>query len=374
MRKLYYIANVRLPTEKAHGIQIMEMCQAFAGSGVEVELVIPNRHTVIGGKIISEDPYGYYGVSETFKITKLWCLDWVKWGRIGFLVQTLSFALSTLFFAINKKGNFYTRDELIVVLMRVLGKKVFWEAHMGHANVFVRLVLWLKIPVIAITNGLKQSYGAEKSQEYKFLVAPDAVNINKFIFPLSRAQAREKLGFSSDEKIILYSGHLYHWKGVETLAEAARLGKNGWRFVFLGGSNKHIEDFKRRHGEIENIRILGGKPLNEIPIYLKAADVLVLPNSAKEEISRLYTSPMKLFEYMASGTPIVASDLPSLREILDESQAHFFEADNPENLILIIAKVLESEGEASERSAMALEKVKNYSWEERSRKILEFIS
>ena len=78
MKKIIYVANIRLPTEKAHGVQIMKMCEALARAGAIVELVVPNRHTHIGG-----DPFTYYEVEENFIITKLWVIA-TKY-RVGIL-------------------------------------------------------------------------------------------------------------------------------------------------------------------------------------------------------------------------------------------------------------------------------------------------
>jgi glycosyltransferase involved in cell wall biosynthesis len=368
MKKIYYIANVRLPTEKAHGIQIMEMCQALADLGNEVELWVPKRKNSV-----RETPFDYYGVEKNFRLRFLPCLDLVRFGKWGFILESFTFAVSAFGRAILKKGFFYSRDEVIVVMLKLIGKKVAWETHMGHTNFFVWLVDFLKTRIVAISEGLRQRY-MKKGEEKRFLVAPDGVNLNKFNLTLTKEEARMRLGLESDKKIILYSGHLYNWKGVGTLAEAARQAHNNWQFFFIGGSDKHIGDFRKRYAGTENIHVLGRKPLSEIPFYLKAADVLVLPNSAQEDISRLYTSPMKLFEYMASGTPIVASDLPSLREVLNEERAYFFQADSAESLVSTIGKVMDNEGEAAEKASKAHERVQNYTWEKRSRKILEFIS
>ena len=106
---------------------------------------------------------------------------------------------------------------------------------------------------------------------------------------------------------------------------------------------------------------------------MKAADVLVLPNSGKEKISRIYTSPLKMFEYMAAGVPIVASDLPSIREVLSEKTAFLFEADDARDLAEKIEMVLENKEGAGERARKALKEVKKYNWEERAGKILDFV-
>ena len=79
--KIIYIANARIPTEKAHGVQIMKMCQAFAKIGNKVTLVLPRRRNPI-----IADPFEYYVVSQSFNIIKLPTIDLVFLGKIGFLI------------------------------------------------------------------------------------------------------------------------------------------------------------------------------------------------------------------------------------------------------------------------------------------------
>jgi glycosyltransferase involved in cell wall biosynthesis len=169
--------------------------------------------------------------------------------------------------------------------------------------------------------------------------------------------------------VALYCGHLYGWKGAQTFADAAMRFTNYQLAVFVGGTDWDLEDFKEKNKNNSHILVLGRKPHTEIPLYLKAADVLVLPNSAQYKLSSHYTSPLKLFEYMASGTPIVASDIPSLREVLNERTAVFFEADNPVSLHEAVKSVFERGFETE-----SLNEVKHYTWEKRAQKIANFIS
>lgn len=372
MSKLFYVANIRLPTEKAHGIQIMEMCQAFAALGHDVELVVPRRKTMREGVRVEEDPLQYYDVRPIFKITKLWCLDWVKWGKLGFIVQSLTFALGAAWLSLSRQGFFYTRDEINALFLKVFGRRVIWEAHMGHKNFLTDLIIKLKVPMVVISQGLKQLYINMGVSPENIHVAPDGVDLEKFAMREAKKEARRKLGLDLDTRIILYTGHLYPWKGVDTLAESARSIRHDVQVIFIGGTDKHISSFGMRYSLLANIKVLGNKPHSEIPLYLSAADVLVLPNSAKEDISRLYTSPMKLFEYMASGIPIVASNLPALREVLDESDAYFFEPDNHASLAETIDSILDDYGQAMNKAKSALEKAELYSWKKRAESIVNF--
>ena len=340
MKKLYYIANIRLPTERAHGIQIMKMCESLAGQ-TQVELVVTNRTSKI-----KEDPFSYYGVKRNFRIKRFWCLDSVKIGKIGFRIETMSFIMGALPYLLSRKGIFYTRDESMAFLLKLFGKQVVWEVHMGQRNILAKLIVKMGVPLVVISHALKNLYPAAR----RMLVAPDAVDLEQFDISLMRREAREKLGLDPNKKLVVYTGSRQSWKGVETLEAATK---------FLPTDMETM--------------IIMGKSQAEIPAYLKAADVLVIPNSDKQAISRLYTSPMKLFEYMASGTPIVASNLPSLREIVDDSMASFFAPDNPESLAKTIEQVFSDYSQAEKKADVALERVKEYSWKNRAESILHFL-
>ena len=110
-----------------------------------------------------------------------------------------------------------------------------------------------------------------------------------------------------------------------------------------------------------------------VPLLQQAADVLVVPNSAKFDISRLYTSPLKLFTSMTSGVPIVASDLPSLREIVDERTAIFFSPDSSDSLRSAILKIKNDKELAQTIAKNATIEVQKYSWINRAQKILDTI-
>ena len=118
--------------------------------------------------------------------------------------------------------------------------------------------------------------------------------------------------------------------------------------------------------------MIGHRPHIEIPYWLKAADVLILPNSAKEKISQFYTSPMKMFEYMASQKPIIASELPSIKEVLNENNAILVESDNFKALARGIEKALKDNELSDKISQRAYSDVQDYTWQKRAENILNF--
>jgi glycosyltransferase involved in cell wall biosynthesis len=370
MKKLYYIANIRMPTEKAHGIQIMEMCHAFASLGLEVELIVPNRKTDI-----TEDSFTYYDVEKNFNIRKVWCLDMVRFGRIGFWIESITFAKRVAGFSLFHKGVFYTREEIVAFYLGILGKNPVWEAHRGQANLFVHGIILLKQKIVVITEALKDLYVNLGAKADKLFTAPDGADIDRFDLPISKSDAREQLNLPRDKRIVLYKGSLIPWKGAGTLAEAAKLvTTRNVQFVFIGGDPKDVEAMRKKYEDLPQVSILGNRPRKETPIYQKSSDLLIIPNSAKEDISKLYTSPMKLFGYMAGGVPILASDLPSLREILSEKFSYFFTPDDPQSLATTIDKIFKEYPKAEQKAVEALEKVRQYSWKNRAQGIINFVS
>jgi hypothetical protein len=131
---VYYLANIRMPTERAHGAQIMKMCEAFAHAGEKVTLVVTKRRTPI-----TEDPFTYYGVEKIFEIVYVPVADTVAWGRLGFLFESVWFAVCAASIARSHGELVYSRDELVLVLARMCGvRRAVWESHTGAWNLAAR--------------------------------------------------------------------------------------------------------------------------------------------------------------------------------------------------------------------------------------------
>jgi len=110
----------------------------------------------------------------------------------------------------------------------------------------------------------------------------------------------------------------------------------------------------------------------QLAVYQKAFDILLMPFPPNEHYT-FYMSPLKMFEYMASGRPIVTSDLPSVREILNENNAIFVKPEDPEDLARGIKTALEDKELAQRVSQQAFEDVQFYTWTKRAERIVRFI-
>lgn len=371
MRKLLYIANLRLPTEKAYGIQIAKMCEAFASEDVEVILIYPFRKTPI-----TDDFNIYYSVKNNFKIKMLWAPDFYFPGKLDRASVLLKDFISGITLAIyglfSGADIIYSRDEWPLYFLSFLKKNLVYESHRFSERRGIFYKRFKNLKTIVITKQSKEDLIKIGFKTENILVAPDGVNLEEFNINLSKEQARTKVGLPPDRKIAMYTGHLFEWKGANVLLETARKLPDVL-FVFVGGMEHDIKKFREEAKSLNNVLILGQRPHKEIPAYLKAADVLVLPNSGKEEISRYYTSPLKMFEYMASGRPIVASKLSSISEILNDRNSVLVKPDDVDSLMAGIKKLLDNKAFGEELAKKALEDVQNYAWQKRAAKILDFI-
>lgn len=374
--KLAYIVNARIPTEKAHGYQVCKMCEEFSKNGVDSCLYFPTRKN-----FIEEDLFEYYSVEENFLVNKIKMFDFIYWERFFFrrgqVFQSLFFLLKLLFVKIEKDNIIYTRDSEIAWLFKKRGYQVYFEAHFWpqSKNSLYRYFLKEVDGIICNSHGTMERH--KQSGLKRLLVAPNGVDLDEFKIDKTKDELRAELDLPRDKKIVMYVGHLYGWKGVDTVVEVAKLMKDKHDFVFvlIGGTNEDIEKYSSlfKEEKLENILLLGRKKKSDIPKYLKSADILLLPNTPVSTESIKYTSPIKMFEYMASGVAIVASDLPSIREVLNDSNVSLVSTGDSEALEKSIVGLLGDKDDYRGKVERALEDVKAYSWKKRALKIKELI-
>jgi glycosyltransferase involved in cell wall biosynthesis len=390
--KLLYVANARIPTEKAHGVQIMKMCDAFVQNSAEVELVLPFRVQTAQMRRV-RDLWAYYGIRNRFQLTRLPSLDGLFLDRrlpsglsyLLFYVQALTFYVcAVLYGLVCPRETLYSRDWMFFLLWlpwrwlrrRTLVLEEHTFPHRGGWGARLHLAVSRRVDrLVVITHRLKELYVAVGIPAGRVLVAPDGVDLARFEPPMDRIEARQQLGLPAEARIVCYTGHLFEWKGVYVLVDAALYLPDAL-FMIVGGladDQERLRAYANRRS-LGNVRLIGHVPPTEVSKFMFAANVLVLPNPGREPISREYTSPLKLFEYMASGVPIVATDLPSLGEVLrDTENAVLVKADDPEALAQGIRRVLEMPDRGQWLSAQAYHDVTALTWERRAAAILAFV-
>jgi len=376
--KMLYIANARIPTEKAHGIQIMKMCEAFARSGADVNLIVPWRFNTI-----KEDPFYYYNVERIFKITTIPSIDFVAFGRLGFLIQTLSFISFAIGYVLLKRSDvIYSRDELVLFFLSLFKDTIFWEMHINRWNFIIKRVVKVARSIVVITHGLKTFLHKKGVPDGKIVIAHDGVDLALFSNKGTGMMLREQYGIPATKKVIGHIGKLRtmgRGKGVEDVIVAFSnvIKEVPEALLLLVGPNE--EELPAVYTLLEDLgittdscKIVAHVPQRDVPSFMHMSDVLVMYYPTSEHY-KYYMSPLKLFEYMASGVPIVTSDLPSIREILNVNNAVLVEAHNTKALAHGIIDVLHNTRLARDNAIHARADVTRYSWEKRAEHILGMI-
>ncbi len=295
------------------------------------------------------------------------------------------------FIKANNITHAYSREPFLLAFMILYNKiffrlkiKFIYEIHTIFARnivdkIFDYLLSKWSDHITFTTNRLRDDYvGKYNVNKKKTLVIPDAVNLDIFDKKLSEEEARKQLDLPLDKKIIGYCGRFRTMdmeKGIIDILKALKMLNEDIIFVAMGGKAKHIEYYKQKAKQLnlENKAIFIGHYNQDIvALYQKAADVLLMPFPDAYHY-RHYMSPMKMFEYMASQRPIIASDLPSIREILNEKSCIFCKPGDPVDLAEKIKSTLSNNILAKQIAGQAYEDVKNYTWDKRVERIIRFL-
>lgn len=374
---ILYVVNAKMPNERANGVQIAHTCEGIGDTSIDLTLV--TRYVWRTTSAAS-----FFNLRETFSHTRIPVIDIVGM-PFRYAIRNASFFISvnTYLFGMwcfslftRRKIVVYVRGETVLALIPLSYLiPIFFETHqIRNFEGWYKIALHRMRGIVVITERLKQKFIEEYAlPQEKILVARDAVDLAVFTTTSPDTDVWQSHGIAPEKKIVLYSGTLSAEKGVYTLAKAAELLPDDVQVVFLGGTNEQVCTFKEKYGQVKNISILGRVDYVAVPKYVVSADVLVLPDSANFTYSNLYTSPMKLFEYMASKRPLVASKVPSLCEVLDEASALFFESDNPHSLAYAIQDSLTHTVVAKNRAEKAYETVSAFTWEKRTKSIVAHI-
>jgi len=184
---------------------------------------------------------------------------------------------------------------------------------------------------------------------------------------------RQKLLTDGRQHLAVYAGGLYQFKGVDMLVDVAQ-ELPGVQFAIAGGNSSQVTAYQQlaKNQQVNNIKFLGYLPQNQLASLLQAADVLTHPHCLTEAAT--FTSPLKFFDYMASGTPIVATEIPSLLEFKSGNiAATWCEPDNQYKFAQSIQYSLTKYPRKVEGYAETMDFVKQFSWENRIERILSYV-
>jgi glycosyltransferase involved in cell wall biosynthesis len=401
--RITYFADIRFPLERANGIQTMETCHALVMRGHDVDLIVrPDTHTP------ARDPFEYYGLAPTsrLRITQAPVSGPPAARRLGYMAFASGRAAGRA-----RADVLLTRDlgvaSLLLTLPRTLRPPLVYESHgyapevaaalpglvstasPPHARKLLRLArrearVWrLADGYVTITAALAADLAARHGPREsvapsggsgiptdgssRLAVIPDGARI-----PLEPDESRDEFGPAS-EAVVAYAGHLYAWKGVDILLDALALVPAAHGLIIGGHAAEpdlgRLKALAVRLGIADRVTFTGMVAPAHVPALLRRARVLALPNPASA-ISSRFTSPLKLFEYMAAGRAIVASDLPSIREILHSGVDALLVTPGSAEALAAAIRVLLADPELAARLARAaLHAAPDYSWDRRAERL-----
>jgi glycosyltransferase involved in cell wall biosynthesis len=225
---------------------------------------------------------------------------------------------------------------------------------------------------VAISEGVEEDLIELGVDPRCIRVAHDGVDPRRFANPPTRAVARAALDLEEREHLVVYTGGLMEWKGVDGILAAARLLPDV-QFVIAGGMDADVARLRGLASGLPNLRLDGFQPTDRVPLYLAAGDLGLVPNRSTPAISARYTSPLKVFEAMAAGLPLVCSDLPSLRALLSNEEAEFVAPDDGQALAKGIERLLTDGDRRSRLAAAMAARAPQHSWQARARQLLSWM-
>lgn len=388
-RRLLLPADVRFPLERANGIQIVKTAAALARAGAATTLVVRRSDPRP-----TEEILGLYGVSPHPGLLVERLVVGHRQGsfaipRALFLARAAALAQATLF----RGGLVFTRDlQLADLLLAMPQRRVVYEAHAVESLLYRergaiygtgerasvskarRLArregrVWRRAAgVVTTTAGIAASFAEAYGARARTCVVPNGCDVDpEAPFPGLAVERPAR---------VLYAGQLYPWKGVEVLVEAIAHVPDV-RLVILGGLEGE-RDFTRvralvaARGLEARTEMRGTLPQARVAEELTRAAVVAVP-FLKTAMTERHTSPIKLFEAMAAGRPIVASDLPSSREVLEHERTGLVAP--PGDAVALAAAVRRLIGEpllAERLARAAYAEAARYSWDTRARRLIAF--
>lgn len=391
-RQVLSVADIRFPLERANGVQIVKTAAALAGRGAPTTLVVRRSDPRP-----TEEVLALYGVvaPPSLTVRRLPVLH----RRGSFLLPRASFLARALVLAsaaARRGAVLYTRDLQLADLLLALGaarKRLVYEAHAVEWLMYrergalygtaaspdpakeARLrrregrVFRRSGAFVTTTAGILESFLAEHGPRERTAVVPNGCDVP--------ADRRFPGLPPADEPRVLYAGQLYPWKGVDVLLEAVA-SLPGVRLTVLGGLEGEADLTRVR----ERVRSLGLEGRTEMPgtvpqarvgHELARASVVAVP-FLRSAMTERHTSPLKAFEAMAAGRPLVVTDLPSSRELLrDGENALLVPPGDVAALAAALSRLLADRPLAERLARTAFDEAPRYSWDSRAGRLLEIM-
>ena len=352
--KIYYVAELNLPSKSAYSIHVMKMCEAFSKLKYDINLFVINKKNK---NQLNKD----YNINYKFKVISIFN-DFVL---LNFLFRII-FALKILSKNTDKKALFLSRSIIFSLIACLFRKKIILELHHEITGIS-KIIYWLlkklnlieNLKFIFLSSNLNYIY---KINNEKYLVLDDAVNLADF---------NKKKGIKY-KKTCVYVGSFFEGKGIEQIFRLAK--KNKKTFFHIYGEKKYLRENKKE----KNIKIFDYVNYSKIPTIISRYEVALMPYQRKVKGRgsmwlQKYMSPLKMFDYMAAKMIIIASNLKVYKHILKNNfNCILVNVNEDEKWSKAIRLAFKKNYRNRYLRENAYKTVKKYTWDKRCKKIINF--
>lgn len=380
---IFYIQS-ELPKPEAHLVQSTNAANGSANLGYSTVLVHLDKKTHPLNLVrpfyyqkAPENLVKYYNLDDNLKVASLpmpWPIDYIKNKLTNSSTIATKYYLPFHIFTTTQL--FHSRNWNAVKAAIKHGIPAIYEHHHHEDKKFEPEIVNNPLLQITITvvDTIRESMIANGMPPEKVIRLHNGFN-HLFMYrqPEKAAQWREKLLKNGQSHLVVYAGALQHFKGIDVLIDVAKEMPNV-QFACAGGKPAEVENYQQlaQAKQVNNIAFLGYVLHDELAPLLQAADILAHPHCSGKAAT--FTSPLKLFDYLASGTPIVATEIPSLIEFKNTPAiAAWCEPDNPNKFAAALQQVLQTHPRKIDGYPDTIEFVKQFSWENRAAKILSYV-
>lgn len=395
--RIAIVTSGHVPSQWAHSVAVAKNANGFAQCGHDVKLLSPERLYESRERRELDSITNYYGIGEDIDVTLFpdkTPYYFIDIPYVGFALDALTFGTFDVARRIGdperkiaayiEEEGFdlaYCRTYRATNYLVEKGIPTIMESHSPTLRRHAQRRAMKKATkdafrgLVTIGQNLRDNFVEAGVPEEKVLVLQDGVDLEQFADPMPKVDARSELGFPEDQPLAMYVGSLHEDKGIRHILQMASRLPNV-RFQFVGGDEDDVESWSSTAANLgaDNAYFSGYIPNREVPTYLAAADVLLMPYKTDHEVRLMdldSTSPLKLFEYMAAERPIVSSDIPAVSRTLTHGETGLLaEPNNIDELVSYVTRVLEDDEFATRLTENARAEVPKYSWQSRCETIL----
>jgi glycosyltransferase involved in cell wall biosynthesis len=393
VRRVLIPADIRFPLERANGVQIVKTAAALARGGVPTTLLVRQSDPRNTEEILALFGVGAMPLLAVERLRVFHQTGVSAQARACFLARAAARASLELL----RGSCVFTRDlqlaDWLLAQPRIAPNRVCYEAHAVEALMYAergslygtsetprsrkvqRLAgrerrVWRRAAgLVTTTRGIHDTFTASYGERARTAVIPNGCDVpSDRTFP----------GLSEEQPPrVVYAGQLYPWKGVDVLVEAMVRVEQA-RLVILGGlagegDMARIRALIAERGLAERAELPGTVPQARVAEELRRAAVVVVP-FLRSVMTERHTSPIKAFEAMAAGRPIVCTDLPSSREVLRQDEnALLVPPGDASSLATAIQRVLADRSLALRVARSAYDEAPRFSWDARAARLRELL-